>query len=294
MSKYRILSFDGGGIKGLVELSVMRKIMKEYPDLIEKADLLAGTSTGGIVALCLASGMSVQTTIDMYVENAEGIFKRNWVRLFGLTGAKYKNDGLKKVVNRVFGDTRLGDLGKDVLVSSFDLMCDEGPKRWKPKFFHNFGESVDDSRRVADVALYTSAAPTYFKSVDGYIDGGLMANNPSMAALCQSLDERYGDVNIQDVSLFSMGTGESYFYIGEKEHNFGLLSVGKIVGILLDGTESVPHYQCKTLLQDRYIRVNPIDDQNIQMDDIDQMDALLELGQREPIDRVVEWLHKNW
>lgn len=295
MADFRIISLDGGGIKGLVELALLKNVVNKYPDVIEKADMIAGTSTGGIIALCLASGMSIDTTIDFYVSNAEEIFKRNWRHFFGLTGSKYRNSGLKKVANKIFGDLRLGDLEKKVLVSSFDLMSSELPKRWKPKFFHNFGDNKDDCIRVADAALYTSAAPTYFPAVDGYIDGGLMANNPSMAALCQVLDERYGDgVSQDDIALLSIGTGDGYSYIDDPDHNFGKLSVAKIVNILLSGTEAVPHYQCKTILRDRYMRINPVDADNIQMDDITRMDDLLELGCREPVDGVVRWLEKNW
>jgi len=295
MADFRIISLDGGGIKGLVELALLKNIMKECPDLIEKADMIAGTSTGGIIALCLASGMSVDTAIDMYINGADEIFKRNWWRLFGLTGSKYKNGGLKKIVNRVFGDIRLGDLDKRVLITSFDLMSQDIPRRWKPKFFHNFGDNKDDSLRVADVALYTSAAPTYFKAVDGYVDGGVVANNPSMAALCQVLDERYGEhVDQDDIALLSIGTGESYCYIDDSDHNFGKLSVSKIVNILLNGTEAVPHYQCGTILRDRYIRINPVDAENMLLDDIDRMDEMIELGSREPVEHIVRWLNRNW
>jgi patatin-like phospholipase/acyl hydrolase len=295
MTNFRIISLDGGGIKGLVEIALLKQLKEGCPSILEKADMLAGTSTGGIVALCLASGMSLDATMSLYEKSADVIFKRNWLHFFGLTGAKYKNDGLKKLVNKTFGDMRLGDIKKRVLISSFDLMSDNLPKRWKPKFFHNFGDNKDDSVRVADIALYTSAAPTYFPSVDGFIDGGLMANNPSMAALCQALDDRYGDdLKVDDVALLSLGTGESYNYIKGREHNFGMLSVGKIVNILLSGTESVPHYQCQVLLGDKYMRLNPFDADNIQMDDIDKIPELIDLGERQPIDRVLKWLRENW
>ncbi len=295
MSKYRIISLDGGGIKGLVEVALLKKIKEGNPDFIEESDMIAGTSTGGIIALCLASGMSVDSITTLYKEHADDIFKRNWRHLFGLTGPKYKNKGLKKILNRTFGDMRLADLKKKVMIPSFDLMCEHIPKRWKPKFFHNFGDHKDDSVRVADVALYTSAAPTYFPSVDGFVDGGLMANNPSMAALCQALDERHGDhLEPSDISLLSLGCGELYDYISDPDYNFGLLSVQKIVNILLSGTMAVPDYQCRVFLADRYMRVNPIDDQGMELDDIDKMDELIELGAREPVGHVIRWLKKNW
>ena len=87
-------------------------------------------------------------------------------------------------LKNVLGSTLLGDLGKNVLVPAFDLdneSKDKTRRCWKPKFFHNFkGRDSDRDVSAYKVALYTSAAPTYFPSVDGYIDGGVVCLHPAI------------------------------------------------------------------------------------------------------------------
>ena len=106
-----------------------------------------------------------------------------------LIGADYTQSPLKKALVKAMGDKTLAELEKQVLISSFDL--DNSPvkpgsmRTWKPKFFQNFvGPGSDGQEKVIDVALRTSAAPTYFPIYQGYIDGGVVANNPSMCARC--------------------------------------------------------------------------------------------------------------
>src|SRR5437867_8441668 len=167
---YRILSFDGGGIRGLLTLAILKRLEAEIPNLIRGADLLAGTSTGGIIALGLAAGKSVDELISLYKNNGERIFDDSWfddIRdISGLVGADYDQKNLGKILKGIFKDMRLKDLGKRVLIPSFNLDNgdkDETKRTWNPKFFHNFpGEDSDGDESVVEVALDTSAAPTYF------------------------------------------------------------------------------------------------------------------------------------
>ena len=142
---YRILSFDGGGIRGLVTLALLKRLEEQIPNLITKADLLAGTSTGGIIALGLAAGKSVDDLISLYRDNGQAIFDESWwddIReVGGLAGADYDQKNLKKLLNGIFGNKQLKDLEKRVLIPSFNLDNgdkDQTKRTWGPKFFHNF------------------------------------------------------------------------------------------------------------------------------------------------------------
>ncbi|HZI32432.1 MAG TPA: patatin-like phospholipase family protein, partial [Candidatus Binatia bacterium] len=195
---YRIISFDGGGIRGLVTLAMLKRLEAQVPNLIANADMLAGTSTGGIIALGLAAGKSVDDLISLYRDNGKDIFDDSWLDdlrdLGGISGADYDQKNLGKILKRIFQNTKLKDLSKRVLIPSFDLdneAKDASKRTWSPKFFHNFpGKDTDGNELVVDVALDTSAAPTYFPSHNGYIDGGVVANNPSLAAVAQTQDKR--------------------------------------------------------------------------------------------------------
>src|SRR5262249_26109714 len=131
--------------------------------------------------------------------------------LGNLLGAEYSPDHREEVLRQVFGNTRLNELNKKVLIPTFDLNPTtpaDQPVVWKPKFFHNYpGPDSDGDETVVDVAMRTSAAPTFFPSYQGFIDGGVVSNNPSMAALAQALDAGTGNQPLNGIKLLSIGTG---------------------------------------------------------------------------------------
>jgi uncharacterized protein len=172
MASYRILALDGGGIRGLYTAVLLNRLEAQVPGFTRRVDLLAGTSTGGILALGLAKGMPPQALIDLYQDDGSAIFSRTlWheIRDLGeLAGAKYDNKNLIRIIQSALGGGTLNDLlPRHVLIPSFDLdnqAAAPAPRMWKPKFFHNFkGSDSDGAEKIADVALRTSAAPTYFR-----------------------------------------------------------------------------------------------------------------------------------
>ena len=204
----------------------------------------------------------------------------------------------------------LKGLERKVLIPAFDFDY-EDPKskerRWKPKFFHNFsGENSDEDRKVLEVALYTTAAPTYFPSVDGFIDGGVIANNPSMAALSQTQDKRYKPIpKLEEISLLSIGTGSVRSYVKGKKHNWGYipwvrpLRKPRILKLLFDGDEQIPHYHCGQILRKRYHRLNYTfpPGEEIELDDHKRIDELLRIGEEKmskELNDTAEWLRSHW
>ncbi len=271
MAKYRILSFDGGGVRGLIPVILLERLSREagLEGWLERADFLAGTSTGGLIALALAAGKSLAEIRGMYVEKAAEIFDRSAWRaiasLGSLIGAKYDVANLERVVRPFLGaETRLSDLRRRVLVAAFRL--DSGPddprgRTWKPKLFHNFPGPDSDAHELAyRVGLYTSAAPTYFSPEGGYVDGGVYAANPSMCALAQTQDPRIREsVPLADVVLLSMGTGTSLQFIAESEPDWGDVQwIEPLLAIMLDGVSGIADYECRHLLGGRYLRVAPV------------------------------------
>jgi patatin-like phospholipase/acyl hydrolase len=253
---YRILSLDGGGIRGLITTIILERLEKLVPGWLDEVDLIAGTSTGGIIALGLAHGLSPSEMRELYEKKGPRIFKDTMIDdlldLWKLVGADYSNRYLRAELKSIFGQTTLGELGKHVLVAAFELMKqpdpddDQAEPTWDAKFFHNFpGPDSDAGRLAYKVALYTSAAPTYFPSVDGFIDGGVVANNPSMAALVQTQDRRCFDnpPPLGELSLLSLGTGRPAYRIKRKRVDWGIAQwAPSLLNMLLDGVMQVAHY----------------------------------------------------
>jgi patatin-like phospholipase/acyl hydrolase len=307
-SRYRVLSIDGGGIRGLLTTVLLQRLVATpgLTRLLDAADLLAGTSTGGLLALGIAHGIDLATIRELYVKSGPKIFDDSWlddlVDLGKLRGADYSTGPLQHELQRLFGMTTLGQLKKRVLITAFDLDNeDQRPNRrtWKPKLFHNFpGSNTDRGELVYKVGLYTSAAPTYFPSVDGYIDGGVYASNPSMCAVAQTQDRRYAPTPpLDQVVLLALGTGTSLQYVAGPTHDWGYVQwVKPLINLMLDGTAGIADYQCMQMLRDRYHRLAPVfsPGTSVAMDDVKKIPYLIEFAEAVPLDETVSWLKKHW
>ncbi len=146
MSPYHILTLDGGGIRGVLTASILERLEEDMPGFLNEVDLIAGTSTGGILALGLASGMTPTQAREMYERLGSRVFKDSfWDNLTDLgqaRGAQYSNTYLKEELLNQFGSMTLNELKTKVLISSFDLDNEATGfgkvRNWKPKYFHNY------------------------------------------------------------------------------------------------------------------------------------------------------------
>jgi patatin-like phospholipase/acyl hydrolase len=307
MAIYRILSIDGGGIRGIISTILLQRLSKE-PSLsgwLEKVDLLAGTSTGGLLALGIAKPIDLQVIRDLYETKGEVIFYDSWLRdlrgLWGIIGAKYDVANLDQELEAILGATTLSQLSKKVLITAFDLdgVDPQGQRTWKPKLFHNFpGIGSDGDQLAYKVGVYTAAAPTYFPSADGYIDGGVFASNPAMCALAQTQDPRIGDrPKLDDLVLFSLGTGTSLNYITGERHDWGYLQwVKPLIDLMLDGVAGIADYQCKQLLRSGYWRLAPIfpPPLSIPLDAVNRMSEMIAFADQVVLGPTIQWLTSHW
>jgi patatin-like phospholipase/acyl hydrolase len=308
MPKYRVLSIDGGGIRGLVTTILLQRILAQpgLNKLLDLIDLVAGTSTGGLLALGIADQVDMAEVRDIYVNKGPEIFDDSWlddlVDLGKLVGADYSIKPLGRELQKLLGDTTLGQLKKRVLITAFDLDNedpDPSKRTWKPKLFHNFpGPNNDRDQLAYKVGMYTSAAPAYFPSVDGYIDGGVYASNPSMCALAQTQDRRYEPKStLEDIVLLSLGTGMSLQYIKGQVHDWGYAQwIKPLVNLMLDGTAGIADYQCRQILNARYHRLAPVFPPGItvDMDDVKKIPYMIEFAQSVPIESTIAWLNEYW
>lgn len=311
MANFRILSCDGGGIRGVLTAVLLNRLVTAYPALLRDRPgtitMFAGTSTGGILALGLAAGMTPAQIRDLYVTNGKLIFDASWlhdvVEVGGLSGAKYDNVNLKQILQDTFGAQKLSDLKPRVLIASFSLdnqATDPSARTWSPKFFHNFtGADSDGESLLVDVAMSTSAAPTYFPSYGVFIDGGVIANNPSMAAVVQAIDARNqaGERAMLDgIKLLSVGTGASLQYIAGQDHDWGDAQwIKPILNVMMDGSVGVADFECRQLLGERYCRVEPVfpAGKSFPMDDVSKIVDLMDLANSFDLTSVVAWLNAS-
>ncbi len=227
---FRILSIDCGGIRGIFPVAVLAELESRFlggASITNHFDMIAGTSTGGIIALALAHGMTARQALNIYLERGEHIFPsavglgRVSRALRWLLKPKHDQAALKDELLRIFGDKVLDDAVTRLVIPSFEGRHGE-PFLYKTP--HHPDLQKDRHKRFAHVALHTTAAPSFYPGVenDGYvmIDGGIWANNPVMNALVDTL--ACFDIARENVRILSLGTGESTFTVDERERNGGI------------------------------------------------------------------------
>jgi len=188
----KILSIDGGGIKGVFPASFLAEIEEATgKNISEHFDLIVGTSTGGIIALGLGMGLSAKEILNFYEELGPGIFEGNrWAPFVRqLCFAKYDSAPLKAALISKFGERRLGESKNRLVIPSANLETGE-VHVYKTSHMPRFERDLHE--KVVDIALATSAAPTYFpthRSAAGspLVDGGVWANNPSAIAAVEAV-----------------------------------------------------------------------------------------------------------
>ncbi len=287
----KILSIDGGGIRGIIPAMVLAEIEGCTGKATEELfDLVAGTSTGGILALGLTKPgpdggpeYSAKRLIELYETEGREIFSIPvWHRIHsagGLAEEKYPAIGIEEVAKRYFGGVRLSEALAEVLVAAYEI---EGRAPWFFKRRHARDENREgDDFLMRDVARATSAAPTYFEPflVEGgphdgcaFIDGGVHSNNPAMCAYVEAR-KVYPDEN--DFLMVSLGTGELTRSLPYEEvKGWGLaLWAQPILNVVFDGVADTVDYQLRELLSTeegearRYYRFQTVLD--IGKDDMD-------------------------
>lgn len=228
---FRILSIDGGGIRGILPASVLAELERRYlggAAISNYFDMIAGTSTGGIIALALSKGLTAAQVRDIYLERGGSIFPppsklvRLMRKMLRFIRHVYNRQPLEDELVRIFGDAPLGEAKVRLCIPSFEGRYGEP---WIYKTPHHPDYKKDRVVAMKTVGLATSAAPTYFAALanNGYtmVDGGLWANNPIMNVLVDAL--ACFDIDRRQIQILSLGCGETSFHVDTSKSKGGKL-----------------------------------------------------------------------
>ncbi len=289
---FRILSIDGGGIRGILPGQIMvaleAKIQKKTgnPDarIADYFDLIAGTSTGGILSCAYTCPdkdgrpkFTAQEAVNIYLEFGESIFStpimEKITSAVGLLGPKYPPFVLENLLKEKLGDAKLSDALSNIIIPSFTL--DDGAT----KFFTSSDAKINKKDYFMwEVARSTSAAPTYFpaayagnlrEQMKGFIDGGVFANNPTMCALVEAykvdvdlhrkspVDSRGiagltpGNGPLENIFVLSLGTSNhENTYPSEKYQDKGIIGwIKPLIDIMMSGVSETVAYQTEQLFR---------------------------------------------
>ncbi|OGV52118.1 MAG: hypothetical protein A2X49_08950 [Lentisphaerae bacterium GWF2_52_8] len=293
----KVLTIDGGGIRGVIPASILAnlearlQIAKNDPNLriADCFDMLAGTSTGGILTALFLSPQRYRASeiLEFYQQLGPTLFHRTIWQMaasgFGLFRSRYKEDALYDFSKKLLGDTYISEVAKECLITAYE-MSSRKALLFSRHAVTKYGSMAD--YRLCDIVRATTAAPTYFSPAKVYprssheaaekgasaeslpfrnlVDGGIYANNPSMCALVESI-KLWPDVGITGYSMLSVGTGKAEKpYLYEKTRRFGYIGwLSPIIDIMLSSVAETVNYQMNQVFTsvgapENYIRIEPL------------------------------------
>ena len=286
MKRLKVLSLDGGGIRGIIPAVVLIQLEKKIQiktgnssaRLSDYFDLIVGSSVGGLIASLLLLPdkdnkpvYSANDILDLFLSHGKDIFKwdpaQSFKSFFTLCDEQYPDKYINSILTEYLGSSRLSSLLKPALITAYDI------ERRKAIFFRSHRAKLDNNYDfyLKDVVRSTTAAPTYFepaliKSLSNtyyaLIDGGIFANNPAMCGFVEAL-ELIQNASPENILFLSIGTGiTSKAYLYNQFKNAGLTKWAKpLIEIIMTSSEETAHYQLTHIFKshgfpENYLRIN--------------------------------------
>lgn len=262
----KVLSIDGGGIRGIIPVLILAYIEEiTGMPIASLFDLIVGTSTGGIIVLGLTKPnyknepqYSAIDLIQFYEIEGKKIFKPSILRKFfplPIFSQKFSSTNIELVLEQYFGNSMLSEATNDILITSFDV------ETFSPYFFKR-QEALQNPRKndylMRDIARATSAAPTFFQPYQlksqhpgepfkVLIDGGVVANNP---ALCGYVEAKRLYPDAEEFLVVSVGTGNISRRVPFTAiRQAGIVNWSRhILDIVFNGTNDITHDQLESIL----------------------------------------------
>ena len=288
MSRFRILSLDGGGVKGTFTASFLAELEKMTGKrIVDYFDLITGTSTGGIIAIALGLGIGTGQILGFYEEKGPSIFpstglhRRIRYAVRHILRPKHSAAVLKEAVRSVLGDRKLGESQCRLVVASYDAIRGDIHLF---KTCHHKRFKQDYLLPAADVAMATSAAPTYFPASVGenglaHIDGGVWANCPASVGLIEAIAVL--GCKPEEIDILSIGTTSEPFHVSKLRRKFGGLILWNkgIIDLLMQAQTAGSLAQAKVITGRKAMRIDEITRPGrFAMDDSRQISDLKALG----------------
>lgn len=282
---FNILTIDGGGIRGVVPAHILERLEATSNFSPETHfQMVAGTSTGAIIAAAIACGIKLSAIVGLYKDNGHRIFKRKKINftpsaLHTLFSSLYRKHELEELLKQIFKDRKLGDITIPLLLPATDI-GNGGVHVFKSAYSSSFVR--DSGVFVRDAILASCSAPTYFDptKVGEYAlaDGGLWANNPSLVATIEAHHRL--KIDIQKIRILTLGTGLSRQYYGlNLEKKWGFLNGWRrkyFINFLLSlQSQSANNYLRLILPKEQVMRLDFESDTELPLDDASKVNDLI-------------------
>lgn len=261
---FQILALDGGGLKGIFSAAILASLEEDLGTRIaDHFDLIVGTSTGGLIALALGAGLRPAELVSFYENEGQAVFRDRFRfrSLRRIARPKFSAGRLRRTLEAIFGDRVLADSKTPLVIPAFDIGEDDVHLFKTP---HHPRLRRDWREPMVDVALATTAAPTYFPAhqlrSSHLVDGGVWANNPAMVGVTEAVsvfEEQLGHIRV-----LSLGTTSGLRRPRPRLRRSGIVGWargGSALEVVLRGQSLGAHNQVIHLLgRERSLRIDSL------------------------------------
>jgi patatin-like phospholipase/acyl hydrolase len=317
-NKKTILCIDGGGIRGIIPLTILKKLHSKNNDFLNNIDIISGSSIGAVIGCALIipnsdktqPKYSIDEVFNIFKEKIPKIFYVSWAHWFytfgGLFGPKYSDYYILRELETIFNDIKVKDLLKPIIIPSYDLITDKS---------YIFNSEDHNELYIKDILRSAVAAPTYFYPNDIkindekkiLIDSGIVANNTSRLCFNHIIDNNYNKLDLcndyltnllkykDNIKILNIGTGK----LKERlvtNNNYGLTGwAPKIVNVIMNAEISEDINECKKILGCNFLKLNcPIDIKHYDIDNISYIDYYINAVNNyiddKKIDKYLKWV----
>jgi len=298
--KYRILSMDGGGIRCIFHPIMLCKILEKHPDFLDKTAFFCGCSGSSAMVCGLQLGLTAAKMKKFMILSAQQTLSKQHGNQ--LTSFKFTSEWMRMIYDLLFGDIRFKDLPRASAVPAFlmdnGMDTESGKRTANSVSLTNVGPDNGDFT-LTEACMRSSAAPTFFRCFQGYLDGGVFANNPAGIGLPIAIGPPPNGlgVDVNDIVCLSLGTGfsgESYLASSKYISSGGILDYRmSILSSYELGQKFFIDNSLKTMLGDRFLRFSPTVS-GIRLDEIAQIGELQNRYEHMDITPIMNWIDKYW
>lgn len=293
--KFKILCLDAGGVRGILENTILLRLCEKFPSLIEDINMITGISVGNLISLSLAYDLTPQKIQEILKFNGKTIFSSKTLNPFK---PRFSNKAFIRLVNNTFPeDLLLSDLNK--IIATATVQVSGSIDSIKPIIYTNTPLSTNKHTSVRDLAICGGTVPAYFPMNLNQVDGVLVASNPSLVAIAIAVNQL--NIPLKRISILSIGSGFFPRVLPEDAYNWGpsqwILNkdlTPPIFDVYTMGQSALENTLSSMFIKSRYHRLDIPLEKDVPFNDYKSMKYLINKANKYDLSKTYSWLKMMW
>ena len=296
-----VLALDGGGIRVILEMIILKIILNKFPNFLERVIVYCGCSASSFLSVALSLNFSIDDIIYLAKHLFKTTFQKKqtfFEKVGSLLYASYSNEYLSEFCETFFHGVHIKDLPHKICIPTYyngNKESTEKDEREAGTIIYSNLQEEDETVTAHDACLSSSAAPSYFPPYNNHIDGGVVDNTGIRVGLFEMMYGKY-HIDPKDIRMLSISSGRKKDFVVEYFKSFDgtLFVVKSTIDTCMNGPNDLTIEEAKKLLKERFMRIDIDLETDIPLDDVNKVDELEEIAENYDFSKVFEWIKTVW